>query len=228
MKGVVGSEEEKKKIKQIQDYDAQLITRTFKDKEDDEGRRRIIQLSVIEGFIFIMENRELNEVPRNITQAFFQLTAPSSDEILLLIYSKKPFPGLLRLLDHTDFGVASDGIASIMNILNGGTNTTPDNSLHPYYQTINGCGGIEKIMILFRKNGSKYSKDRAVICIGDLFRAREINDKQMRVEIIRHLKTLVYDNDDWTKLVSKLSLKGIVQNSINRAEIESGGFVIPD
>ncbi|KAA6399436.1 MAG: hypothetical protein EZS28_005034 [Streblomastix strix] len=227
MKGVVGSEEEKKKIKQIQDYDAQLITRTFEQKQDAEGRRRIIQTSVIEGFLLIMEKRELNEIPRNISQAFAEITM-TTDEIKLLIYSKKPFPGLLRLLDHSDIFVACDGIGSILNILNGGSYTTPDNQLHPHYETMNACGGIEMIMKLFRKNIDKYSKNVSAICIGHLFRAREINDKQMFVEIIGYLKTLVNESELWTKLNSKCALRYLAQNGINRAEIESGYFVIPD
>ncbi|KAA6385785.1 MAG: hypothetical protein EZS28_018687 [Streblomastix strix] len=228
MKGVVGSEEEKNEIIQIQDNDSQLITRTLEGKKDDEGRRRILQSQEIEGFLFIFKNRELNKISRNISQAFAVITTHSSNEIKQLIFDKKPFPGLLRLLDHTDRFVADDGIVSILNILNGGTKTTPDNSHHPHYETINACGGIQMIIRLFRKNGSKYSKDRAAICIGQLFRAREINDKQMRVEIIRHLKTLVNDSDEWTKKSAKRRLGGLAQNEINKTEIQSGGFVIPD
>jgi hypothetical protein len=154
----------------------------------------------------------LNEIPGNISSAFVDITSPSSNEISLLLFDKKPFPGLLRLLDHTDSFVASDGIVSILNILIGGTNTTPENSLHPHYETINGCRGIEMIMKLFRKNGSKYSKNRAAICIGLLFRAREINDNQMRVEIIRHLKTLVNDPNETRKKNSKIILRGLAHN----------------
>lgn len=107
--------------------------------------------------------------------AFASITM-SFNDILILLYQKKPFPCLLRLLDHTDIYIASDGILSILNILFGGANITPNNSIHPYYDAMNACGGIEKIMRLFMKNISKYTKDMAAICIGHLFRAREIRD----------------------------------------------------
>jgi hypothetical protein len=42
----------------------------------------------------------------------------------------------LRLLDHLDNGIVTDGINSILNILIVGTNTTPDDSPHPHYEAM--------------------------------------------------------------------------------------------
>ncbi|KAA6314544.1 MAG: hypothetical protein EZS28_055567, partial [Streblomastix strix] len=65
-------------------------------------------------------------------------------------------------------------------------------------------------------------------CLGNLFRAQEIPDKQLRTEIIAHLKALLKDPDDWEKNAAKKALKGLSQNDANRTEIEKDGFVIPD
>ncbi|KAA6399290.1 MAG: hypothetical protein EZS28_005185 [Streblomastix strix] len=172
--------------------------------------------------------RELSQITRNYILAFQVLSYPYSDEILQLLYQKNPFPGLLRLLEHTYNDVAYDGLLSILNIIVDDFNTTSDNSHRPYYDTINAGRGIEKIMKLFRINGNKKTKDTAAICLGQIFRAKEINDKQMRIELIRHQKTLVNDTDEWTQSNSKLTLCYLALNVVNRAEIESDGFVIPE
>lgn len=85
----------------------------------------------------------------------------TSIEINLLIYEKKPFPSLLWLLDHTDISIAYDGIFSIFNIVIGGDIITPNNTIHPYYNTMNACGWIEIIMKLYRNNVDKYTTDIA-------------------------------------------------------------------
>ncbi|KAA6401477.1 MAG: hypothetical protein EZS28_002995 [Streblomastix strix] len=51
------------------------------------------------------------------------------------------------------------------------------------------------------------------ICVGHLFRTREITDQQMRVEIIGHLETLANDTDEWMRNTSILRLEGLAQNA---------------
>ncbi|KAA6343286.1 MAG: hypothetical protein EZS28_052321, partial [Streblomastix strix] len=136
-----------------------------------------------------------------------------------LIYSKKPYPGLVRLLEHTDILVASDAIASIFLLLETGSNTSAIADPHPHYESILSCDGIKKIFDLFQKNISKYSRDRTALCIGYLFRARMITDSKMRQEVINHLKSLLCDSNNWVKENSKTALKQLSQNEENRSEI---------
>jgi hypothetical protein len=75
-------------------------------------------------------------IPRTFTKAFFYFTTPCSNEIDLLIYAKNPYPGLLRLMEHSDINIVSDGICSIYSILLSGANTTPETSHHPHYDTM--------------------------------------------------------------------------------------------
>ncbi|KAA6388522.1 MAG: hypothetical protein EZS28_015950 [Streblomastix strix] len=223
-----GTEVQKRNILETQEKDAQLLIRTYEGIQDEIGRRRVIQAGIVEGFLYIFENRELNTIPITISYAFYQLTNPASDEIKLLLFQKNPFPGLLRLFDHTDIDVLGDAISAINNILLAGVNITPMNQPHPHFESINTLGGVEKIFSLFRRNVSKHSKNSAAICIGQLFRAKEIVDADMLREIIAHLKMLTNDPDDWVKTNSKFALIDLARNEVNRADIESGGFVIPE
>ncbi|KAA6363110.1 MAG: hypothetical protein EZS28_041362 [Streblomastix strix] len=225
---ILGTHEEKKKIIEKQNYATQFIIKTFYNKKDDEGKKRIIQSGIVDILIFIFGRRELSQITRNIILAFQVLSYPYNDEIILLLYQKNPFSGLLRLYEHRDNVVTFDGLLFILNIIVDDFNTTSDNSHRPYYDTINACRGIEKIMKLFRINGNKKTKDTAAIRHGQIFRAKEINDKQMPIELIRHLKTLVNDTDEWTYTNSKLTLCHLALNTLNRAEIESDVFAIPE
>ncbi|KAA6385960.1 MAG: hypothetical protein EZS28_018511, partial [Streblomastix strix] len=51
----------------------------------------------------------------------------------------------------------------------GATGETLDTTQHPYFQDVASYGGIDKFYFLFKRNVSKYSKDRAAICIAQLF-----------------------------------------------------------
>ncbi|KAA6329625.1 MAG: hypothetical protein EZS28_053586, partial [Streblomastix strix] len=134
--------------------------------------------------------------PSDSISALFTDLQRQNDEINLLIFQKNPFPGLLRLFDHRDILVAANANATINNILIACVHTTPMNQPHPYFESINTLGGVEKIFSLFRRNASKHSKDQAAICISLLFRAKEIADVDMRREIIAHLKLLTNDPQD--------------------------------
>ncbi|KAA6390525.1 MAG: hypothetical protein EZS28_013947 [Streblomastix strix] len=87
--------------------------------------------------------------------------------------------------------------------------------------------GITKIYELFKRKLDKYIVNKATLCLGQLFKAREINDSEMRKDIIKHLKTLINDEDEWIKIDSILRLYDLAQNEVNKAEIEKDGFVIP-
>ncbi|KAA6395796.1 MAG: hypothetical protein EZS28_008676 [Streblomastix strix] len=219
MKPLEGTDEEKKQIIENQENDCKLLIRTVKNKIDNIGRKQMIESGVVESLLFIFSNRDLNSITRSYSQTFFQLTHPSSDESKLLIYNKEPYPGLIRLLEHTDVGIASDAIASIFNIQLSGSSTTPDANPHPHYDSILACDGIKKIFALFQKNVCKFSRDRSALCIGYMFRAQQITDQIMRNEIISHLKSLLSDSEDWIKERAKNALKYLAQNEVNRNEI---------
>ncbi|KAA6400643.1 MAG: hypothetical protein EZS28_003834 [Streblomastix strix] len=70
-------------------------------------------------------------------------------------------------------------------------------------------------------------KDIAALCLGNLFKSREIYDPFMRQDFITYLKQLATE-DNWAKKEARLTLKYLAQNEANRAVIEQGGFTIPE
>ncbi|KAA6372049.1 MAG: hypothetical protein EZS28_032425, partial [Streblomastix strix] len=226
-KPLEGTEIQRKEALQLLENNCKFLSLALNDRKDDDGRKRVIQSGVIEGFINVFENYDLNLITRTYSQVFFQFTNPSSDEVCLLLAKKKPYPGLIRLLEHTIDDVAGDAIASIFNIQLSGSNTTPESDPHPHYETIQESDGIKNIFALFQMKGSKQNRDISALCIGFLFRAREISDQVMRQEIIGHLKSLLNDSDAWLKGSAKDALKYLAQNKKNKVAIEAGGFSIP-
>jgi hypothetical protein len=57
----------------------------------------------------------------------------ASDNTVKLIVKKKPFKGLIRLLDHNDPDIVTSAIDSLGNIITAGADSTPENKPHPYY-----------------------------------------------------------------------------------------------
>ncbi|KAA6386902.1 MAG: hypothetical protein EZS28_017570 [Streblomastix strix] len=200
----IGDEIQKKKIQQQQKAICQYINNKFYNKEDDQGRLQLIEAGVTANLLTIFETRDLNEITKPYIDAFIKFTSKSSDEtVLQLIKKKDPFPGLIR------------------------SNGTDWNQPHPYFQAVEQLGGVEKIFELFKKNLNNDLKDRSAICIGYLFRAREITNPEMK-QVIVYLKQLVNDPDAWTNGEAKFAIKGLAKNKVNRVFIVSDGFKIPE
>ncbi|KAA6390809.1 MAG: hypothetical protein EZS28_013663 [Streblomastix strix] len=216
---IEGTKQQQKSILQQQESDLLLLSTLLQKKYDNELHQRIISSEIVENLLFIFSNRDLKSITRTHSQTFFNITKKSTDEVKLLIYNSKPYPGLFRLLEHQDYLVASDAIISIFNILISGSKMTQYTEPHPHYESIQQCDGVNKIISLFQKNLSKYSRDRCAICIGFIFRAREITNLFMKQEIFTYLKILLSDSDDWIKERAKDSLEYLAQNDKNRSEI---------
>ncbi|KAA6388829.1 MAG: hypothetical protein EZS28_015645 [Streblomastix strix] len=216
---LLGDEIQKKNIQQQQEAICQYIYNKFEEKEDVQGRLQLIELGVTVNLLTIFETRELNEVTKPYIDAFIKFTYKSSDEIVQqLIKKKDPFPGLIRLLDHSNDQIVQSSIISIINILIFRGNGSDKNQPHPCFQAVEQCGGVDKIFELFKKNLNKGLKDRFAICIGKLFRAKEITNPEMK-QVIVYLKQLVNDPDTWTKNEAKYALQELAENE---------GFKIPE
>ncbi|KAA6364974.1 MAG: hypothetical protein EZS28_039500 [Streblomastix strix] len=213
----------KKKIEICQKIIAYLLG-----KENDEYRKNAIEAGIIDVLLRLFNTLPLDSITQSHVWAFFVFTHPSSDEILLLLAEKKPYPALLRLLDHSNFIVLRRAVTSISNILIGASNLTPVNQPHPHFQAVASCGGIEKLYSLFKKNEYEIITYFIAKCIGLLFKAKEIANVEMRNDIISHLKSIYNDSNSPNKYFAKSPLKRLAENSINRAEIEKDGFKIPE
>ncbi|KAA6359233.1 MAG: hypothetical protein EZS28_045240 [Streblomastix strix] len=184
----------------------------FITKDDDiEGRKQAVEAGIADALLKIFSTYPLESITPSHAWAFFELKFIKDDQINYDAFKSINFTGLVRLLNHPDITVVHRATISIQNILVSAS-----------------CDGINKLFILFKKNLRKRSKDEASICIGHLFRAKEIPKTEMRKEVISYLKAAVNDSDSWMKTYSKYRLRGLVQDAVNRAEIEKDGFKIPE
>ncbi|KAA6400030.1 MAG: hypothetical protein EZS28_004438 [Streblomastix strix] len=207
----------------------EYLIEMFKDiDKNDEYRKRCIQCGIAKSLVNMIENWKVEDIKEQHSQAFAKLTFTNNNEIKQLLFTLNPFKGLLNLLNHSNSIIQMYGITSIFNIQTGGSETTSDTEIHPYFDTIASIGGIEKIYeFMNRKNTTKQSKDASAIIIGFFFKARKIENVEMRTNVIKHLKTIVNDQNGWTKTCSRNALKYLAQNSDNKNEIDKDRFVIP-
>ncbi|KAA6387839.1 MAG: hypothetical protein EZS28_016632, partial [Streblomastix strix] len=219
----VGSEIEKKSILNEQENVCQQLIAKFKDIDDDEEREISIEAGVTEELTIIIESRDLTTITATIIEALEYLTYPASYEIRQLLFEKKnPYPGLLRLLDHKNSDVVLRAITTIGSILNGGIGSTNDEEQNPHFQSVEECGGIQKLFSLFLTTSIKIIKDRAAVSFGRLFKACAIADKEMQQSIISHLKSITSDADEWARSNSILTINFLAQNEDNYTEIMKG------
>ncbi|KAA6346311.1 MAG: hypothetical protein EZS28_052102, partial [Streblomastix strix] len=210
-KELEGNEEEIKLIQINQEGKCNLLIAIQEYREDDELRRQIIECGIVDALLHIFLTRSLESITLAYINAFFQLTL-TCKEIKQQIYLKNPYPALIRLLDHPDKEIVNTAVVSIFNIQLCGLDTTSSTEQHPHYEEIAVNEGIEKIFNLFQMNVSKFSKDRAAICLGRFFRCYEITNELMRREIINHLITLLTDKDSRIKNTSKNALNSLSRN----------------
>ncbi|KAA6368686.1 MAG: hypothetical protein EZS28_035788 [Streblomastix strix] len=130
-----------------------------------------------------------------------------------ILFEKKCFPSLLRLFDHTDIFVNRLAIASIKNIFYGESIESDLSLVHPYFDSLDQEDGIKKIFSLFKRTQDEETKLRSATTLGIAFRAREMTDPEMKIEIISHLKANIDHEDEETRNDVKLAINCLSQNS---------------
>ncbi|KAA6362233.1 MAG: hypothetical protein EZS28_042240 [Streblomastix strix] len=227
-KEIKGNEDEKKEIIKKKDYISEIISASLERKKDDLGRKRAINCGISEAFLHMFTTQPLETISYENIWGFLVQTYPCSDEVKQLLFQLKPYPALIHLFDHSDIYVVENSITSIQNILLCGYKSDNTPEQHDHFDTMIEIDGIKMIFDLFKRNVSKLSKGRAAICLGQLYKAREITNLEMKQSLIAHLKTLINDTDEWTKNAAKRSLRFLAYNAVNKAEIEKDGFKIPE
>ncbi|KAA6402685.1 MAG: hypothetical protein EZS28_001786 [Streblomastix strix] len=210
-----------------------------------------MEIGIIDSLIRIFASRDFAMISNSYTLAFFKYTDSCNFELLQQLFNRNPYPALIRLLNHQKEDIVRDSINSISNILESGFQLSDDSELHPHFQQMIECNGIQIIFNLFRSSNDQWTKNKASICIGFLFVSREINNASIRQQIIANLigqvngldigtnmdaanalkglsrnPELLLDSDDWKRIKSKERLFFLAQNTTNRTEIEKDGFAI--
>ncbi|KAA6392718.1 MAG: hypothetical protein EZS28_011757 [Streblomastix strix] len=215
----VGTDDQKELIKQKKTKTCQKILATLIGKKNDSNKKLAIEAGIIEALLKFFTTHTLDQITISHIWSFYIFTY-SSDEIKLLVSNKRPYPILFRLFDHSDIYVINRAIIAMYNTLLSGLPSIADNTKqHSHFSEIESCNGIQKYFALFLRNMSKSTKDFAALSIAQVFHAKELPAGQIRHEIIAYIKSLLNDEDAWTKQASQMNLKGLVLNSVNLAEI---------
>ncbi|KAA6403441.1 MAG: hypothetical protein EZS28_001033 [Streblomastix strix] len=195
-------------------------------EENDEGRMYLIRSGIVESLLQILTTRDLNSITLPFCSAFYCLTIFCSKWIRNQILIKKLQPALIRLLSHVDAEVVGNAITSIHNLITEGIEDTAEDEVNQHFDEIQRCDGIDKIYEIFTKNANKYTRDCCSVCIGYLYRAKEIKDSKMRSDIIQHLKLLTDDSDKQTRNGALFAINHLSWNPVNLSEILKGYLLI--
>ncbi|KAA6401905.1 MAG: hypothetical protein EZS28_002572, partial [Streblomastix strix] len=219
-KHYVSSAEQRQKILQQQYEKSNLLCGMLQGRKDNELRQQLINSGLVESLFYIFLTRDLESISITFPNLFFNLLVPSSDEIVLQIYSKKPYLHLIRLTTHFDNEIVLLALYSIQNILLSGSKSATFHSMHPHFETIQLHDGVEILYKLFLKTDTnKKIKDTSALCISSIFRTGIIPDQAFRSEIITHLISLLEDPDEWLRIKASNDLGLLAQNSGNRIDI---------
>ncbi|KAA6362939.1 MAG: hypothetical protein EZS28_041534, partial [Streblomastix strix] len=194
---------------------------------DIELRKQIVVEGIAESILKILSTRKLSDIPRFFSSFFRSITYPSSVEVIYLLIQKHPLTPLLRLIDHFDEQIQCDAIVSMSNIIYYGALGSDQSTNHPYYEKLVIKNGIQRIFNLFKVSQFALSKNAASICLGIIFRAREMINIEMQVSIISHLKIIMNHSDKDLRKFVNVALHCLQSNPINKAEIDKDGFTIP-
>ncbi|KAA6380232.1 MAG: putative AGC family protein kinase [Streblomastix strix] len=197
-----------------QENECRKIITKYKDKLDSE-RKSAIEAGVTQELIKIFEHREFDSITTPFIQAFLCLISPSDKQVKIQLYQKQnPYPGLIRLLNHTNKN--SDIILFACQSLNQIIESLlKQQESHPHYQQFKDLHGIEVLYSLMKQsNLNKKIRDTSAICIGKIYYAREI-DELMKEDVISHLKSLLIDADKKTK---EESFKTITYLALNAGQ----------
>ncbi|KAA6393498.1 MAG: hypothetical protein EZS28_010978 [Streblomastix strix] len=205
-----GSEKQRKIVLKDQQNKCKLLSIILSEREGDENdelRDQVINSGIIDELFKIFATRNLNLIPLSFTDVIISISNHCNDELNEQIINKNPFPGLIRLLDHPNQNIVDNVIISIYGLI-----VTKETILnlgpHPHYNTI-------AALRFF-----------AIALIGHLYKAREISDISMRRDVVSFIKKQYLQNLEHRPEAKRILIY-LAENDVNRAEIEKGGFVVP-
>ncbi|KAA6400354.1 MAG: hypothetical protein EZS28_004123 [Streblomastix strix] len=217
-KSYEGDEESKSEILNMQEGHCNLIYIDLHQKKDDQLRKQIINSDVVDSLLFIFGSRELSSITYPLVNTFFQFSDRTSNEVILLFYSKKPYQPLFRLLNHSDSKILQRSVDSIFNILYSVIKSTQSLS-HPHLEEIQEFNVIYKLFQVFKRSDVDIQvRDKAAIIIDLLYKTQEI-PVEMRANIINYLLSLILSYDREVSNMTCISIGKLAQNPRNRADI---------
>ncbi|KAA6398514.1 MAG: hypothetical protein EZS28_005964 [Streblomastix strix] len=135
------------------------------------------------------------EMITKLSIGVFSQFSLTKDTIKQLLVDKQPFPGLCRLLSHPEVFFSTKAVVIIFNIINAEQYSYDNTQTHPLFEALNSCDG------------------------------REIDNLNMRDEIIQHITDMFNADDKWSKTVSFFAFQGLIKNEVNRSEFLKGDLL---
>ncbi|KAA6358280.1 MAG: hypothetical protein EZS28_046193 [Streblomastix strix] len=108
----------------------------------------------------------------NSTQ-FSQNSNPQTPNLTQKLFEMNIFPVLLRLIDQPNSSSSqlSDTVKCIFNLLFDGLDRVSEQTVHPYFQELSRCGGVEKLWQLFIERRTLSIQQSAAISLTYSFRS---------------------------------------------------------
>ncbi|KAA6362176.1 MAG: hypothetical protein EZS28_042298 [Streblomastix strix] len=159
----------------------------------------VIRLGIVDSLLQILITHNINSITIQFCSAFFYLSIFLPKQLENQILIKKANPALISIFIHGDVEVEIIAIASIHNRITECIEDTEKDKLYQLFDEIQGCNDVSKIYEVFIRNMNKHTRDFCLVCIGYLYRSREIRDQKMRSDIIQNLKLLTDDSDNQSK-----------------------------
>ncbi|KAA6380865.1 MAG: hypothetical protein EZS28_023608 [Streblomastix strix] len=207
---LLGNQTQKQKILFQQENSLVRIIKLLESYESEELRENMIRDGVAKEIINVFNTRALEQITLPYVQTFSLLTYHKIvDVIQKLLEYDLLFPTLFRLLTHPDTKIINFIITAIMNILSVIADSTPQNTPHPSFDKLSSFGGVDKIYNTFMWYTNQLQKDASALCIGYLFRAREIADTSLNNDVTSHLNSLLTSQDEYMRFSARVVLEGI-------------------
>ncbi|KAA6380190.1 MAG: hypothetical protein EZS28_024283 [Streblomastix strix] len=233
---IEGNEDQKEEIQKKQQQGCNILQALLNERDDDELRRQILNLGIIDSLLNIYNTLDLEQIDTDYIKVFLAFINPINPTTLQLTINKKSFPALVRLLER-DYQY--EAILLINNILQCRSTSSSLTQMHPYYDELASIRGIEKIYNIFKQGKYEYKQDQkiqAAISLGYIFKARSIGNAEMKIQIIKYLKESINYKDKYLDEDQNLDIRKKVKNALrclfynseNRDEIEKDGFTIPE
>ncbi|KAA6403427.1 MAG: hypothetical protein EZS28_001055 [Streblomastix strix] len=221
-----GNERQKKMTQTNQENKCHFLIAMLHNRKDDNLHNLIIDVGIFHVLLYVFANRELNLITPLLSTTFDEIVNNVDEQILLKLLNTNPFKALIRLIVHPNELICRNAIVSICTFLELGSGSS-NSDQHPYFDQFSSSNWISQIFKCFHRNSSEEQKNYSAICIGLLYKNREIVDTMMKQQIISHLKSLSSCELECNSKAKK-ALIYLALNVDNRREMKRDGFKIPD
>ncbi|KAA6395912.1 MAG: hypothetical protein EZS28_008563 [Streblomastix strix] len=158
-----------------------------------------------------LRDTNLNQIKRFHIGALHQIAFHGSDSHRRILADNGAIQIFIKLLDSNQDEIIGPSVSNILSILREGAQRTPATATHPYWEAIETSNGLKKLW------------NRAVLCVGRLFRSLAVPKRYK--ECIQVVKELTLDNNDWMANAAVITVGNLAVSQENHEEILKDDFI---